>query len=136
MAPPRQGSAARKLSGLVGSSIQFNKQRQGSSVVEQGTHKPLVGSSTLPSGTPNHGVGLHSSGASGRHYIGSTPNLGVGIAPHLRGHTATTKQLGGDLQIVAKRETATLAEARALERSLKAKKNPQIAIFHLSKIKL
>jgi hypothetical protein len=25
--------------------------RQGSSVVEQGTHKPLVGSSTLPSGT-------------------------------------------------------------------------------------
>ncbi len=27
-------------------------RRQGSSVVEQGTHKPLVGSSTLPSGTP------------------------------------------------------------------------------------
>jgi hypothetical protein len=25
---------------------------QGSSVVEQGTHKPLVGSSTLPPGTP------------------------------------------------------------------------------------
>ena len=27
-------------------------KRQGSSAVEQGTHKPLVGSSILPSGTP------------------------------------------------------------------------------------
>src|ERR1700730_7704049 len=30
-------------------------KRQGSSVVEQGTHKPLVGSSTLPPGMPRHG---------------------------------------------------------------------------------
>src|SRR5436190_11318044 len=32
-------------------SIQFVARRQGSSAVEQGTHKPLVGSSILPSGT-------------------------------------------------------------------------------------
>src|SRR4026209_548628 len=31
--------------------IKFSSLRQGSSVVEQGTHKPLVGSSTLPPGT-------------------------------------------------------------------------------------
>src|SRR5438132_10037575 len=31
--------------------IQFVAHRQGSSAVEQGTHKPLVGSSILPSGT-------------------------------------------------------------------------------------
>src|SRR5262245_36055478 len=31
--------------------IAAHKDRQGSSVVEQGTHKPLVGSSTLPPGT-------------------------------------------------------------------------------------
>src|SRR4029077_850723 len=31
--------------------------RQGSSVVEQGTHKPLVGSSTLPPGTTFLGPG-------------------------------------------------------------------------------
>ena len=30
--------------------------RQGSSVVEQGTHKPLVGSSTLPPGIPYYDV--------------------------------------------------------------------------------
>ena len=33
-------------------SFSFFPSRQGSSVVEQGTHKPLVGSSTLPPGTP------------------------------------------------------------------------------------
>ncbi len=47
----------RKLSGLVGRCLdrrrsrEFDLRCQGSSVVEQGTHKPLVGSSTLPPGT-------------------------------------------------------------------------------------
>jgi predicted GIY-YIG superfamily endonuclease len=71
-------------------------------------------------------------GASGRHYIGSTQDLEVRFAQHLRGHTATTKRLGGELEIVAKRETSTLIEARTLERYLKAKKNPQVAIFYLN----
>src|SRR5215472_1783335 len=38
----------------------FLPSRQGSSVVEQGTHKPLVGSSNLPPGTLLNGLGLHS----------------------------------------------------------------------------
>src|SRR6202011_1375589 len=36
-------------------------KRQGSSVVEQGTHKPLVGSSTLPPGMPRHGCNRNDS---------------------------------------------------------------------------
>ena len=71
-------------------------------------------------------------GASGRHYIGSTPDLQARFAQHLRGHTATTKRLGGEVQIVAQREVTTLAEARQLERFLKAKKNPRLAIYHLN----
>jgi hypothetical protein len=52
---PRTPKSFRKQerSGLVGLGlldILELKQRQGSSVVEQGTHKPLVGSSNLPPG--------------------------------------------------------------------------------------
>src|SRR4051794_25890192 len=54
----RQGSSTRKALGVGRESILAIvapkiTPRQGSSVVEQGTHKPLVGSSTLPPGTPN-----------------------------------------------------------------------------------
>jgi hypothetical protein len=49
----------------------------------------------------------------------------------LRGHTATTKRLGPPLEIVAKKEMNTLAAARKLERILKAKKNPKLAIYLL-----
>jgi hypothetical protein len=51
----------------------------------------------------------------------------------LRGHTATTKRLGDSLEIVAKKEVPTLAEAREIERSLKRKKNPKLAIYHLQR---
>ena len=71
-------------------------------------------------------------GATGRHYIGSTVDLQARFAQHLRGHTATTKRLGGELQIVAKKEVSTLEHARQIERLLKSKKNPALAIFHLS----
>lgn len=37
---------------MLNRGIQLVAHRQGSSAVEQGTHKPLVGSSILPSGTP------------------------------------------------------------------------------------
>jgi predicted GIY-YIG superfamily endonuclease len=70
-------------------------------------------------------------GSSGRHYIGSTVDLDARFAQHLRGHTATTKRLGGELKIVAKKELATLKKAREIERFLKSKKNPKLAIFHL-----
>ena len=70
-------------------------------------------------------------GSTGRHYIGSTVDLDARFAQHVRGHTATTKRLGQPLEIVAKKEFGTLAEARKIERALKRKKNPELAIYHL-----
>ena len=72
-------------------------------------------------------------GSSGRHYIGSAVDLDARFAQHLRGHTATTKRLGNKLVIVAKKKVAFLGEARKLERVLKQKKNPRLAIYHLQK---
>ncbi|MEY2559100.1 MAG: putative endonuclease [Verrucomicrobiota bacterium] len=70
-------------------------------------------------------------GSSGRHYIGSTLDLEARFAQHLRGHTATTKRLGDRLEIMARKEVATLDEARKIERALKRKKNPRLAVYHL-----
>jgi predicted GIY-YIG superfamily endonuclease len=70
-------------------------------------------------------------GSSGRHYIGSAIDLDTRFTRHLREHTATTKRVGDQLEIVAKKEVATLAEARRIERTLKQKKNPKIAIYYL-----
>ena len=72
-------------------------------------------------------------GSSGRHYIGSAVDLGDRFAQHLRGHTATTTRLGKSLEIVAKKEVTTLIEARKMERDLKRKKNPKVAIYHLQR---
>jgi predicted GIY-YIG superfamily endonuclease len=72
-------------------------------------------------------------GSSGRHYIGSAVDLRARIAQHRRGHTYTTKRLGQDLQLVASKQVKTLQEARMIERTLKAKKNPQLAIYHLQR---
>ena len=49
----------------------------------------------------------------------------------MRGHKHTTKRLGERIEIVASKNVATLKEARRIERSLKAKKNPTGAIYHL-----
>jgi putative endonuclease len=67
-------------------------------------------------------------GSSGRHYIGSTTDLERRLAEHQRGHTHTTRRLGEELRLVASLELPTLAAARALERELKRKKNPTLAI--------
>ena len=72
-------------------------------------------------------------GSSGRHYIGSAVDLQARLAQHRRGHTHTTKRLGENVEIVASKEVTTLAEARRIERMLKAKKNPRLAIYHLQK---
>ena len=72
-------------------------------------------------------------GDSGRHYIGSTTDLERRLTEHRRGQTHTTRRLGNHLELVASREMATLDEARELERSLKRKKNPALAIFHLTR---
>jgi len=70
-------------------------------------------------------------GSTGRHYIGSTVDLDARFAQHVRGHTATTKRLGDELEIVARKQVASLVEARKIERHLKRKKNPELAIYHL-----
>jgi predicted GIY-YIG superfamily endonuclease len=70
-------------------------------------------------------------GSAGRHYIGSAVDFDARFEQHLRGHTATTKRLGARLEIVAKKAVPTLGEAREIERSLKRKKNPTLAIYHL-----
>ena len=67
-------------------------------------------------------------GSSGRHYIGSTTNLERRFKEHRRGHTHSTQRLGSDLIVVAAVELATLDEARALERKMKRKKNPRLAM--------
>jgi predicted GIY-YIG superfamily endonuclease len=70
-------------------------------------------------------------GSTGRHYIGSTVDLDARIAQHRRGHTHTTKRLGENLELVASKSVETFTEARQIERILKAKKNPQLAIHYL-----
>jgi predicted GIY-YIG superfamily endonuclease len=70
-------------------------------------------------------------GSSGRHYIGSTIDFDARFAQHLRGHTATTKRLGENLKVVVKKQVATIEEARKIERMLKRKKNPRLAIYFL-----
>ena len=102
-------------------------------MVEQGTHKPLVGSSNLPPGSSIMPWVYILRGSSGRHYIGSAVDLDARFAQHLRGHTATTKRLGDTIEIVARKEVPTLSEAREIERSLKRKKNPKLAIYHLQR---
>jgi predicted GIY-YIG superfamily endonuclease len=72
-------------------------------------------------------------GSTGRHYIGSAIDLDARLTQHLRGHTATTKRLGHKLEIVASKEVPSLGEARKLERILKQKKNPKLAIYHLQR---
>ncbi len=100
-------------------------------MVEQGTHKPLVGSSTLPPGTFYFMAWVYIlRGSSGRHYIGSTVDLEERLAQHRRRHTHTTKRLG-EIELAASKELPSLEEARKLERQLKAKKNPKLALYHL-----
>jgi predicted GIY-YIG superfamily endonuclease len=72
-------------------------------------------------------------GSTGRHYIGSTVDLDARFAQHNRGHTATTKRLGGNLEIVVAKKFSSLVEARRIERELKNKKNPKLAIHHLQR---
>ena len=70
-------------------------------------------------------------GAGGRHYIGSTTDLVRRLEEHRRGHTHTTNRLGGELELMASLELPSLAKARALEREMKRKKNPQLALWLL-----
>jgi putative endonuclease len=70
-------------------------------------------------------------GSNGRHYIGSTTCLERRLAEHQRGHTHTTKRLREAIELLASKEYVSLDEARRIERVLKAKKNPKLALYHL-----
>ena len=99
-------------------------------MVEQGTHKPLVGSSNLPPGSLYMAWVYILRGSSGQHYIGSTPDLGARLTQRRRGHTHTTKRIS-DFQVVAQRGYSTLKEAPDTKRFLKAKKEsrPRHSLF-------
>jgi len=73
-------------------------------------------------------LGLHPARRFWTHYVGSTTDLERRFKDHRRGQTHSTKRLGGNLEIVAAVELATLGEARALEREMKRKKNPRLAL--------
>jgi putative endonuclease len=71
-------------------------------------------------------------GACGRHYIGSSENLERRLSEHRRGKVHSTRRFGQPLELVASKEMPNIESARALERELKAKKNPQVAIYLLN----
>jgi predicted GIY-YIG superfamily endonuclease len=100
-------------------------------------------------------------GSNGRHYIGSTLNphfsrprekcaqradirrgqprkLSLNIDRRLNEHrsggTHTTQRLGSNIDLVIVRHLPSLAEARELERDLKKKKNPRLAIYLLQQL--
>jgi putative endonuclease len=70
-------------------------------------------------------------GSCGRHYIGSTKNLDRRFAEHQRGKVHSTRRFGQPLELIAAREMPDIHSARILERKLKAKKSPQVAIYLL-----
>ena len=70
-------------------------------------------------------------GRTGRHYIGSTENLERRIAEHRRGSNHSTRRFGGEIELIAARQLATMAHARDLELRLKRKKNPRLAVLVL-----
>jgi len=74
-------------------------------------------------------------GSCGRHYIGSTTDMQRRLEEHNRGHTHTTKRLKQPLELVISVGFSTLEAARCVEREMKAKKNPRLAIYHLEQLK-
>jgi predicted GIY-YIG superfamily endonuclease len=69
-----------------------------------------------------------------RYYIGATDNLERRTAEHKRGSNYTTHRFGGPIELVVAKELPSMAEARKLERTLKRKKNPRLAISMLQSI--
>jgi predicted GIY-YIG superfamily endonuclease len=74
-------------------------------------------------------------GSNGRHYIGSTLDIGRRLHEHRSGDTHTTQRLGSDIDLVIVHRLPCLAEARKLEGDLKNKKNPRLAIYLLEQLR-
>jgi predicted GIY-YIG superfamily endonuclease len=91
----------------------------------------VVGSSPTQPKDFSDGMGLHSSGSSGRHYIGSTINLERRLFEHRNRGTHTIQRLGDRLETIAVLELETIEQARIPERQLKRKNNPKLAIAML-----
>jgi putative endonuclease len=70
-------------------------------------------------------------GESGRHYIGSTDNLARRLEEHQRGSNHTTRRLGKKVELIAARGLPSMSDARKMERNLKRKKNPRLAVLSL-----
>jgi len=70
-----------------------------------------------------------------RYYLGATDNLERRLAEHKRGSNHTTRRVGAEVVLIAANQVPSMIEARALERRLKRKKNPQLAISTLNLIK-
>jgi len=63
-----------------------------------------------------------------RYYIGATKDLQKRISEHKRGSNHTTRRFGSQIELVMVKELPSMVEARKLERTLKRKKNPRLAI--------
>ena len=74
-------------------------------------------------------------GSSGRFYIGCTALLERRLEEHLRGSNHTTHRFGDGLELVDAVEVGTMADARKIERTLKRKKNPKLALHMLTQLK-
>jgi predicted GIY-YIG superfamily endonuclease len=53
------------------------------------------------------------------------------MAEHHRGKVHSTHRFGQPLELIAAKEMLNIDSARELERKLKAKKNPKVAIYLL-----
>ena len=69
-----------------------------------------------------------------RYYIGATENLERRTAEHKCGSNHTTHRFGGQIELIVAKELPSMTEARKLERSLKRKKNPRLAISILQSV--
>jgi len=67
-----------------------------------------------------------------RYYIGATDDLERRLTEHKRGSNHTTRRFGTELVLIAAKQVPSMADARAVERRLKQKKNPQLAILALN----
>ena len=73
-------------------------------------------------------------GSNGRHYIGSTVDIDRRLDEHRSGGTHTTQRLGVEIEVVIARRLLSLSDARKLERVLKQKTNPRLAIHFLQQV--
>ena len=71
-------------------------------------------------------------GSCSRYYIGLTENLARRLTEHRRGKVHSTCRFGEPLELIIAGEMPDIDSARELERKLKAKKNPRIALYLLS----